>query len=78
MLCVFSSPENYTKILINESRSVYILNTSESFIMVIVESTSYLKESKSGAFAIEVEKNAKRLDHIVEINIFKTAGSSKD
>jgi len=46
--------------------------------MVIVESTSYLNESKSGAFAIEVEKNAKRLDHIVEINIFKTAGSSKD
>lgn len=60
----------------NESLSVYILKTSDNFIIVIVESTNSLNESISGAVAIEVEKNANKLDHIVEIKIYNTAGSS--
>lgn len=57
----------------NESLSVYILKISESLIIVIVESTKSLKESLSSAFAIEVEKKANKLDHMVEMKICKTS-----
>ena len=59
--------------LMKESLSVYILKISDSLIIVIVESTKSLRESLSSAFAIEVEKNANKLDHIVDMNICKTS-----
>lgn len=59
--------------LIKESLSVYILKISESLIIVMVESTKSLNESLSSAFAIEVEKNANKLDHIVEMKICRTS-----
>ena len=77
-LKVFPRPENYTKIFIDESLSVYISNISDNFIMVIVESTKGLNSSFSFVLAILVEKKAIKGYHIVDIKIYKTDGSSKN